>query len=322
MMKTDYYEILGVARSATTEEIKKAYKQLALKYHPDRNKEKGAEDKFKKISEAYAVLSDPEKRKQYDTFGSDGFNTRYSNEDIFKGFDFSSIFNDLGLGGDVFEKFFGGGAGPGGKKRRGGRSNFDFGNFQQQQGNPFGQAFRQQSRPSQPGQDANVAIEISFHESFHGSTRKVTLAGYQDGRREFEVKIPAGIKSDQKLRLPGKGYESPDGGPTGSLYIQVKVAPHPHFRRIDADIEYTCKIGLSDALLGTSVNVPTMAENKDLKIPAGVKTGSRIRIKNYGFPLPGGKGYGDFYVVIEVDLPKQLTPEQKSLVERLRATGL
>jgi curved DNA-binding protein len=310
----DYYELLGVKKGATDAEIKKAYRKLAMKYHPDRNKgDKAAEEKFKEINEAYAVLSDAEKRKQYDMFGADGFHQRYSQEDIFRGADFSSIFSEMGFGGDIFEQLFG--------SRRGGQQRWS-GNFSGGQ-NPFG-GFGGAGQPYQAmkGQDVETSITIPFDMAYHGGKQRLSLQRNDGSRMNVDVTIPAGMESGKKLRLTGKGGPGPGGGTPGDLYVVVNVAPHPQFTRNGANLEVDATVGLTDALLGTTVAVPTMDEEKQLKIPAGISSGQKMRIKGHGFPRMRGKGKGDLYVRIDVRLPKSLSDKQRELVEELRETGL
>lgn len=305
----DYYETLGVKKTATEAELKKAYRKLAMQHHPDRNPgDKRAEEKFKDINEAYAVLSDAEKRKQYDTFGADGFHQRFSQEDIFRGTDFSTIFSDMGFGGgDIFERLFGGAGG----QRRGGFSSG---------GNPFGGG---QGYPPTQGQDVETSVTVPFHTAYHGGKQRVSLRLPRGGRQEIELKIPAGIEDGKKLRLAGKGSPAPGGGTPGDLYVVVNVAPHPMFERHGADMEVQLTLNLTEALLGTTVKVPTMGEEqKPLKVPAGVSPGTKLRIKGYGFPRMGSHEHGDLYVKINVKLPETLTDQQRKLVEQLQATGL
>ncbi len=318
MGSKDYYSILGVSRNATQDEIKKAYRKLALKYHPDRNKgNPEAEERFKEINEAYAVLSDPDKRRQYDMFGAEGFHQRFSQEDIFRNFDFSSIFSEFGLGGDDFiSRIFGGmGTGPGG-----------FGGSRRRchQGSPFGYDFfsQQAGRSPQKGQDLTIEITISLEESVHGTEKLIT---YQlNGRQErVSVKIPAGIEEGKKLRLAGKGQPSPWGGPAGDLYIKIRIAPHPVFRRKKNDLYLTRHIKLSEALLGTEISVPTLnGKTLKLKVPPGIQSHTKMRLKNQGVKSLTNGTRGDLYVEIVVDLPKKLSPEQRKIVEELAREGL
>ncbi len=317
MAGKDYYAILGVSRNASQDEIKKAYRKLALKYHPDRNKgNPAAEERFKEINEAYAVLSDPEKRRQYDMFGAEGFGQRFSQEDIFRNFDFSSIFSEFGIGGDDFiGRIFGHmgkGSGFGGHRRR------------CQQEAPFGfDFFSQQASPgTQKGQDITVELTISLEESVRGTEKLIT---YQlDGRKErVSVKIPPGIEEGKKLRLAGKGQPSPWGGPPGDLYIKIRIAPHPVFKREKNNLYLTRHVKLSEALLGTEISVPTLnGKTLKLKVPPGIQSHTKMRLKEQGVrSLANGKK-GDLYVEIVVDLPKKLTPEQKKLVEKLAKEGV
>ncbi len=306
--KKDYYELLGVAKSASEEEIKKAYRKLALKYHPDRNPgNKDAEEKFKVINEAYAVLSDAEKRKQYDTFGMGGFQQRYSEEDIFRGFNVGDLFKDLGMGGgDIFSTIFGRQAGRGG---RGGR--------QRQPGPDFGDYITRQKPETL---DLNYELEIPFMDAIHGAEKHVTFTT-QQGAEEIMVKIPKGISTGKKLRLQGKGMKDPYSGRMGDLYITIKVGEHPVFRRTGNDLFVTKEIKVTDALLGTTVEVPSIEGPKHVKIPAGVKSNSKVRLRGLGVSDPKGVA-GDEYVEIQVDIPKRLTERQKTLLEELRKEGL
>ena len=316
MAKSDYYKILGVARGASPEEIKKAYRKLALQYHPDRNKgDAQAEEHFKDLNEAYAVLSDAEKRKQYDMFGAEGFRQRFSQEDIFRGFDFQSIFGEMGMGGDLFSTLFGGGR----RKRRGG-SPFDFQSFGgQTPGAGFGRG--PAGRP-QKGQDLNSTVEVSFHESIFGGSRRLTFdnGGHTE---DVTVRIPKGITSGKKLRLAGKGAPGLGGGPSGDVFLEVRVAPHPVFQRDGDDIVVDQEISITQAVLGGQVEVPTIGgESKKLKIRPCTRAGSRLRMEGFGAPKLDGRGSGDQYVRLLIGVPDEVTDEQKELFEKLRETGI
>jgi curved DNA-binding protein len=303
-MSEDYYQVLGVAKTASGDEIKKAYRKLAMKYHPDHTKgDKAAEEKFKKISEAYAVLSDAEKRKQYDEFGSAGFHQRFSQEDIFKGFDFADIFKEFGFGGGGFTS----------GRSRGAR--FSYGS-----GDPFGAFQRQQAPPK--GSDLVYELPLTLREVATGTSKTVSFQ--HKGRSEkITVKIPKGMVTGKKLRIAGKGETSPHGGQAGDLYIQSKVLADPVFSVDGLDLVVNREISLTDSLLGTSLSVPSISEKElSLKIPPGTKHKTKMRLASHGLPAMKGKTKGDLYVIIHVKVPRNLTTEQKKLVQKLAQKGL
>jgi curved DNA-binding protein len=304
MAETDYYKILGVNKTASDNEIKKAYRKLAMKYHPDHTKgDKSDEEKFKKISEAYAVLSDKEKRKQYDTFGSAGFQQRYSQEDIFKGSDFESILSEL-FGGSG--RFGGGGRG----------MRFSFGG-----GSPFGGYQRnQQAHPK--GSDLEYELPLTLEEVTAG-TQKVVSFQHKGRSEKITVKIPKGMIAGKKVRIAGKGEPNPYGGPAGDLYIKSKVLDHPVYDVQAQDLYINRDIKLSEAILGTNISVPTLSGKElKLKIPAGTKHKTKMRLSGHGLPHMHGKGQGDLYVRIHIKMPKRLSKKQKGLIEQLAETGL
>jgi curved DNA-binding protein len=315
-MADDYYKTLGVDKNADAEAIKKAYRKLALKYHPDRNPgNREAEEKFKKISEAYAVLSDPEKRKQYESFGSDQFSRRYSQEDIFRNVDLNEILREFGFGGMAGNERGGRGAG-----RRGGFS-FRTG------GDPFSELFRQGQphyETPQKGEDLHYNLSITLEESVSGVEKKLTLQ--QDREvHEISVKIPVGISTGKKLRLSGKGYDGSQGGPSGDLYLNITVLPHPIFARDGNDIFLEKSISFTQAVLGSSIEVPTIdGAIKRIKVPAGTQSGTKIRMKGYG--VPGLKGSdsskGDQFVKISIEVPRKITEKQLQLIHKLAETGI
>jgi curved DNA-binding protein len=318
----DYYKTLGVDKNATPEAIKKAYRQMALKYHPDRNKgDKEAEEKFKEINEAYAVLSDADKKRQYDTFGAEGFRARYSQEDIFRGFDIGDIFKDMGFGtSDIFSVLFGGGG-----KRRGVRYTTytgPFGQYGTGTGGPdYTDYFARGGGAPPQGRDAVTDLTITLEEAAHGTEKLISLQ--RDGKVEkIAVKIPAGIDTGKKLRVAGKGESSAGGGPAGHLYVRINVQKHPHFRREGDDIYIDREIPFSEAALGTSLEVHTLNGIKKVKIPAGTSGNTKLRLKGEGIPHLKGKGKGDAYVRIFIKVPKKMTAKQKALVEKLTAEGL
>lgn len=318
MAKKDYYEILGVQKTATEDDVKKAYRKLALKYHPDRNPgNKEAEEQFKGINEAYAVLSDKEKRKEYDTYGMSGFQQRYSQEDIYRGFNIGDLFKDLGFGtGDIYSMIFGrqqqqqhGGPGAGRQQTgRGGRRVYDFGDFVTRDQTSHGEL------------DLSYELEIPFMDAIRGGEKVLTFAG-QQGAQEVKVRIPKGINTGQRLRLHGKGSRDPYTGRTGDLYVTVKVGEHPVFRREGNDIHVAKEVRISDAALGGSIEVPTIDGPKHIKIPAGIRSHGKVRLKGLGVQ-DMKQGSGDEYVEITVEVPRKLTEKQKSLLEELRREGL
>jgi len=312
-MPEDYYKMLGLDKKATTEDIKKAYRRLAMKWHPDKNpNNKAAEEKFKKISEAYAVLSDPKKREEYDTFGSaDQFRQRYTQEDIFRGFDLNDILRSFGFG-DA-----GGGARSFRTTRGGG---FTFG-----QGGSFSDIFdgepQRFSRAPQKGQDFDYNLSITLEDSALGAERKLALQK-DDSVEEINFKIPPGINSGKKLRLAGKGGPGIDGGPPGDLYINITIVPHPIFARDGNDIHIDKIITFSQAVLGTSIDVPTIEGSvKRIKIPPGTQNNTKIRMKGFGVPRLKGSGKGDQFVKIIVDIPKKMSERQIELVRMLAEEG-
>jgi len=304
MSGTDYYKTLGVNKTATDNEIKKAYRKLAMKYHPDHTKgDKNAEEKFKQISEAYAVLSDKEKRKQYDTFGSNGFQQRFSQEDIFRSFDFGDIFKEFGFGGA--NPFMG---------RRGGMR------FSRGSGSPFGSHPGRQQQVK--GSDLVYELPLTLQEVAKG-TNKVISFDHKGRHEKITVKIPKGMISGKKLRLAGKGEASPYGGPPGDLYIQSKVVNDPIYGAKEYDLYVNRDLKLSEAILGTSISVPTL-EGKELslKIPPGTRHGTKMRLAGHGLPAMRGKKGGNLYVHIQIPMPKHLNKEQKKLIKQLKAIGL
>jgi molecular chaperone DnaJ len=349
----DYYDVLGVQKSATAEQIKEAYRSLAMKYHPDRNKDKGAEENFKKINEAYAVLGDAEKRKQYDMFGAEQFGARYTTEDIFRGFDFDRVFRDLGFNlgfDDDFASMFG-----------------------------FGQGA---ARGGSVGSDILARMNVTLQEAAHGTKKSLRVRhikpcdrckgqGYEPGtsvhkcdrcngsgrmretRRtpfgmiqtigacpkcsgtgkmfesvckkcggrslvqdedDVEVSVPKGIDTGARLRLRGVGDYGRDGA--GDLYIDVEVQKDKTFRREGDNLAVDVHVPLSVALLGGTVQVPTLDGKKSVDVGEGTQNGTKVVIKGEGMPRFRGNGTGDETANILVDIPKHLTKEQKELVRK------
>jgi curved DNA-binding protein len=322
---SDYYQTLGVERGASLEAIKKAYRKLALKYHPDRNPDKkDAEANFKKINEAYAVLSDPQKREQYDRFGDSRFRQQYSSDDIFRNTDFSSIFQEFGFGGN-FEDILGGlfGGGRGGRGGRGTKAppGFEFFSGSFGQGGTGGFSPGGMGHGAPANQDVESEIEVSFLEAYQGAEKQLSLRFSNGETRKLTVRVPQGIQEGQKLRLAGKGPTSPYGG-AGDLYLVVKMLADPLYSRVGQDIEVLTPLKLSEAFLGCSREVPTPEGPKKIKIPGCVKPGTKIRLKGLGFKSAKSHERGDLYAVVQLDLPKELTRAQRELVEKLAEHGL
>ena len=296
MAQRDYYEVLGVKKGASVEELKKAYRKLAVKYHPDKNPgDKQSEERFKEINEAYAVLSDPKKKEQFDQFGTNNFHQRFSQEDIFKGFDVGDLFKEQGFGTeDIFSRIFGDAM----RRQRGGAG-----------------------RTAAKGEDFSMEIQVTFRDAYDGGDKRVAFM--RDGvREELSVKIPAGIESGAKLRVPGRGAAGRGGGPSGDLFLTVIVGPDPLFQREGADIVHNHELRFSVAALGGSIDVPTMEGTKRLKIPAGIQAGTKVRLKGLGFARVGAPGRGDMYVRIAVQVPERLNARQREVLEQLAETGL
>lgn len=316
-MADDYYNILGISKNAGATEIKKAYRKLALKYHPDKTEgDKALEDKFKKISEAYAVLSDPKKKNQYDTYGSADFQQRFSQEDIFRNFDLGDILKDFGFGGSRGRGGFSSAFGRGGQRGGSGMG-----------GNPFfhnmgGGGSGQQQQAQMKGKDIEYEIPLSIHEIINGAKKTITIN--QGGTANaIEVSIPKGLTRGKKIRLAGKGELSPHGGPAGNLYIKSNPIPSNGFTINGNDVLLSKQVLLTQALIGGTIEIVTPdGKTINLKIPAGTNHKSKMRIPGHGIPQMKGNGCGDLFVVINISIPKNLTPEQKKLIQKLEQTGL
>ncbi len=316
----DYYKVLGVDKNASQDEIKKAYRKMAVKYHPDKTKgDKKAEDMFKKANEAYAVLSDPEKRKQYDTYGSEDFQQRYSQEDIFRGSDIGSILREFGInlggmggmGGGNFRTF---------RTSRGGGGGFE--DLFSQMGGGGGYSREDYSRYQQPvkGQDLSLELSIPLEDVLHGAKKTISLG---HGGKKVSVKIPAGIESGKKLRIGGNGNPSPSGGPPGDLYLHINVLPHHTFTREGSNLIVDTEIPYSSAILGTKTSVPTLDGSKlNVTVPPGTQPGGKLRLKGYGLPRGPKGSRGDLLARIGVKVPKSVNEEQKKLIKQLAEHGL
>ncbi len=310
----EYYEILGVAKSASADEIKKTYRKLALKYHPDKNQgDKGAEAKFKEISEAYAVLSDPEKKKQYDTYGSTGFHQRFSQEDIFRGFDLNDILGQFGFGGGFRNA--------GGFRTSQGGSPFE--SFFSQGGSMHGGCQSGGCRPRPvKGNDLSYELSVTLEDVLSGADKTISLR--QNGKMQnVSVKVPKGIESGKRLRLTGKGAPSSSGGPPGDLYLKVSMAEHPQYRRSGDDLLMEKRIPFSQACLGTSIEVTSLDGKKfNVKVPAGVQQEAKLRIKGHGLPSGPIGDRGDILVKIAIQIPTKLDQQQEDIIKSLAAVSL
>ncbi|MFO7840194.1 MAG: DnaJ C-terminal domain-containing protein [Desulfosalsimonadaceae bacterium] len=319
MAQKDYYDILGVSKNATQDEIKKAYRKLARKYHPDHSDgSKENEERFKEISEAYAVLSDEEKRKQYDTYGSEDFQQRYSQEDIFRGSNVEDILREFGFGGGSFFSGFG----RGGRKSAGmGGSAFSF-DPESIFGFGGGGGGRQQAAQMK-GQDVESELPVTLQDIFSGTTKTVSLKNASGKTEQLTVKIPKGMISGKKLRLSGRGEASPYGGPAGDLYIRSRLVQDPFYRADGYDLYMDREIKLTEALLGTKISVPTVdGKQLSLTIPPGTQHKKKMRLSGHGIPHMKGNGAGNLYVVVNVKMPAKLNKKQKELVEELAETGV
>jgi len=350
----DYYEVLGVPRQADQKAIKEAFRKLALQYHPDRNKEPGAEERFKEIAEAYAVLSDPRKRAEYDARGHEGV-AGFSADDLFGGIDFEEIFGGLGfdLGGGLFDRFF--------RRRRHGPAR---GADQEVEleiplervvtgGEETLRLPREIQCPAchgsgaEPGTSPRVcktcngtgqrAVHtrdggVSFHQitpcpDCHGQGTLIDKPCHECGGlgrvariETLTVKIPVGVEEGMALRVAGHGSPSPlPGGSPGDLYVAIRTRPDERFARRGADLWRTETVEVADAVLGTTIEVPTLAGSAKVKVPAGSQPGEILRLRGKGLPQFGGGQHGDLYVSIHVHVPERIGAEERRLYERLRA---
>lgn len=298
MAKRDYYEILGVPKTASDDEIKKAYRKLAVKYHPDRNPgDKEAEAKFKEINEAHEVLSDKQKRARYDQFGHAGVGGASS-----------------AYGGGAYNPF-----GNGGNFNFNGQTfHFDFGNgaggsvFDDIIGDLFG--FGGRSRRPRRGADLQVAVTLTFEEAIFGVTKTVSVDG-----KDLKVKIPAGIDDGQAVRLAGKGGPAPEGGSEpGDLYVRVRVKPHKNLTREGTIILSEETIDMVDAALGCEIDVETVDGMVRMKVPAGTQSGTPFKLSGHGVPFRADGDRGPHIVTIVVETPKNLSRKQKELLEEFK----
>jgi len=355
MAKRDYYEVLGVIKSASTDEIKKAYRKQALKYHPDRNKgNKDAEAKFKEASEAYHVLSDKGRRNNYNQFGHAAFEGAGGRGD-FSNFDFSSAFSDI-FGSDIFDDFF---DGFGGTRRRGRRSSdfrgadlrYDLSisledayngkrqevNFSSSDkcGTCNGSGAEPGSKPiscSACGGHGQVRSSQGFFtiqqtcpdcagsgEQISSPCKECRGLGKKQSKKKIFTNIPKGVDDGTRIRLSGKGEAGTKGGGNGDLYIFVSIKNHSIFKRSEENLFFEFPISLADAALGATVEVPTIDGGKaKVKIPAGTQNGKQFRLRGKGMPMMRNRGYGDLYIQAITEVPVSLTKEQKNLLEQFK----
>ncbi|MEV5412869.1 DnaJ C-terminal domain-containing protein [Thermopolyspora sp. NPDC052614] len=303
MAARDFYEVLGVPRTASQDEIQRAYRRLARKYHPDVNKDPGAADRFKEISEAYHVLSDPKTRKRYDAFGPD----------------FRQVPEDVDP--DMYART----GRPGGWRTTRGRAAgagvpFGFGGFEEEidledlLGGVFGRG-----RGPIPGADQEAELVLTVEEAYHGGRRTVTLQG-PAGPRTLSVTIPRGVVNGQRIRLAGQGGRGFDGGPPGDLYLVVRLADHPRYRVEGRDIHLRLPLTPWEAALGASVAIETPGGEAKVKVPPGTSSGRRLRLRGCGLPNPRGAP-GDLYAEIRIMVPREPTDAERRLFEQLAAVS-
>lgn len=352
--KRDYYEVLGVQKGASKDQIKDAYRKLAMQFHPDRNKEAGAEERFKEISEAYAVLSDDQKRQTYDNLGHQGFDQRYTSEDIFRGADFDSVFRDMGFG-DIFRTFFGGGGGfQGFEERTRGQDlayNLEITLEEAAKGTEKEIEIPRTERcevcggsGANPGTSAKICprcggagkiqnlrkagfatyVQVSACPTCKGKGRIIDSpcnnchgAGLVRMRRKITVKVPMGIDEGYQLRLRGEGEMVSSDGDPGDLYVVVHVKQNPQFIREGDDLFYVAIITYPQAALGADISVPTLEGPTTIKVHPGTQVGETITLRGKGMPRFRGYGRGDLLVRIGISVPEKLTAPQKALLEQL-----
>ena len=356
MSKKDYYEVLGVIKSASPEEIKKAYRKLALKYHPDKNKgDKTAENKFKEASEAYHVLSDKERRSNYDQFGHAAFEGS-GGRGGFSNFDFTNAFSDI-FGSDIFEDFFDGFGSTRGRGRRR-SSNFRGADLRYDLSISLEDAYNGKKQEinfssndkcmtcdgsgAEPGSKPESCSACGGHGQVRSSQGFFTIQqtcpecagsgeqisspckdcrgmGKKQSRKKIFASIPKGVDDGTRIRLSGKGEAGIKGGGNGDLYIFVSIKNHNIFKRSDENLFFEFPISLADSALGTTIEVPTIDGGKaKVKIPPGTQNGKQFRLRGKGMPIIRNKGYGDLYIQAITEVPVSLTKEQKNLLEQFK----
>ena len=350
MAKRDYYDVLGVSRAATPDQIKSAYRKLAVKYHPDKNKgDKASEDKFKEASEAYHVLSNAERKQNYDNFGHAAFENGGGGRGGFSNFDFSSHFSD------IFEDFFGEGFGGGRSSRRSNNRGSDLrydlsitleeaysGKKQDIKFSSSEKCETCKGSGSKPGHNVGSCSMCGGHGQVRssqgfftvqqtcpqcsGSGEEITNPcsscggqGKKQSSKRLSVTIPKGVDDGTRIRLSGKGEAGSRGGGNGDLYLFVNVYSHDLFKRSDENLFFECPISIADAALGTSIEIPTIDGGKaKIKIPPGTQSGKQFRLRGKGMPFMRGSGMGDLYIQVNTEVPISLNKEQKELLEKFR----
>ncbi len=350
MAKRDYYDVLGINKSATPDQIKSAYRKLAVKYHPDKNKgDKASEDKFKEASEAYHVLSNAERKQNYDNFGHAAFENGGGGRGGFGNFDFSSHFSD------IFEDFFGEGFGGGRRSRRSNNRGSDLrydlsitleeaysGKKQDIKFSSSEKCETCKGSGSKPGHNVGSCSTCGGHGQVRssqgfftvqqtcpqcsGSGEEITNPcsscggqGKKQSSKRLSVTIPKGVDDGTRIRLSGKGEAGTRGGSNGDLYLFVNVYSHDLFKRSDESLFFECPISIADAALGTSIEIPTIDGGKaKIKIPPGTQSGKQFRLRGKGMPYMRGSGMGDLYIQVNTEVPISLNKEQKELLEKFR----
>ena len=350
--KRDYYEVLGVQRNASKDEIKDSYRKLAMQIHPDRNKSPEAEGRFKEISEAYSVLSDDQKRQQYNTLGHSGFDQRYTSEDIFRGADFDSVFRDTGFG-DIFRTFFGGGSFGEERISRGQNLAFDIeitleeaakGTEKEIEIPRTEKCDACGGSGASPGTSVKICprcggsgqVQVQHRSSFamyvqvaacpqcKGKGRLIETpcnncrgSGLVRKRRKITVRVPMGIDEGNQLRLRGEGEMTSNSGEPGDLYVVVHVKPNQQFMREGDDLWYVAMISYPQAALGAEISVPTLEGPNTIKIHPGTQIGETITLRGKGMPRFRAYGKGDLHIRIGISVPEKLTLQQRTLLEQL-----
>ena len=350
MAKRDYYDVLGVDKSANPDQIKSAYRKLAIKHHPDKNKgDKGAEEKFKEASEAYHVLSNTERKQSYDNFGHAAFENGGGGKSGFGNFDFSGSFSD------IFEDFFGEGFGGGRRSRRSNNRGSDLrydlsisleeAYVGKKQDIKFSTSDRCETcsgSGSKPGHNIGSCSMCGGHGQVRssqgfftvqqtcpqcsGSGEEITNPctscngqGKKQASKRLSVSIPKGVDDGTRIRLAGKGEAGSRGASNGDLYLFINVYSHDLFKRSDENLYFECPISIADAALGSTIEIPTIDGGRaKIKIPAGTQSGKQLRLKGKGMPYIRGSGYGDLYVQLNTEVPISLNKEQKELLEKFR----